>query len=149
MIPAAIFALAMGSCFATYVLLTKKLSGVSILTNLFHSALWVFLALSVRTYFVWKWPTKQGWIALVAVGVVGLIALYVLDLAIRYDGPSAFIPAVYLQPVFVLLLAAGRAGLGRRARLGAGLILGATLLAPFCRRTSDINAPPGRPHSAE
>jgi drug/metabolite transporter (DMT)-like permease len=130
--PASIFALTMGCCFAMYVVLTKYLSCDGTLTNLFHSALWVFLALSVRMYFVWKWPTKQGWAALALVGVAGLIALYVLDLAVRFDGPGAFIPALYLQPVFIRLFEAGLAGFGRRAAAGAGIVLCTTTLAAIC-----------------
>lgn len=131
---AALFAVAMGFCFTAYLFLTERLSDDSTPTNLFHTAFWVFLALSFRMPFVWQWPSGRAWIVLTAVGVIGLIALYTLDLAIRLDGPIAFIPALYLQPVFFHLLEDGPAGFGKRSTLGAVLILIGIAVAAIQRR---------------
>jgi hypothetical protein len=122
-----LFAVVMVACFVGYLWMTDDLSDDTTRTNLFHSALWVFIALTFRMPFVWRWPSAEGWGVLVAVGLLGLLALYALDVAIRFGGPVAFAPTLCLQPVFSLILEDGVGDLGKRAVLGTALIVLATL----------------------
>lgn len=124
-----VFALGMGACFVGYLWLTEILSSDSTLTNLFHSALWVFATLSVRMPFVWRRPSLRAWVAMAAVGILGLVALCLLDIAVRIGGPAAFTPTLYLEPVFTILCGVGFAGSGIRPELGALVIVMATIAA--------------------
>jgi len=122
-----LFALMMVACFVGYLWMTDALADDRTRTNLFHSAFWVFVALTFRMPFVWRWPSAEGWVVLVAVGLVGLLALYMLDVAIRLGGPVAFAPTLCLQPVFGLILEGGLDDVGKRAMLGTALIVMATV----------------------
>jgi drug/metabolite transporter (DMT)-like permease len=132
--PGALFAVAMCLCFAGYVYLTERLQADGTVTSLFHSALWVFVVLSVRIPFVWEWPAVQGWIALVLIGVAGLAGLFFLDLGVRLGGPEAVAPTLFLQPVLFAVLVSGGSDLGMRGVLGSLLILAATLASLLGRR---------------
>ncbi len=122
---AAIPAIIMAASFVIYLWMTDDLHD-TIPTNLWHSAFWVFVALSFRMPFVWSWPSPQGWLVLVAVGTLGLVALLAVDVAVRRGGSAAFAPTLCLQPVVAVAGEAFVDDVGRRALLGALVICAAT-----------------------
>jgi drug/metabolite transporter (DMT)-like permease len=99
-----VFAGGMALCLAGYLQLTRMTAGDSEVTNLFHTALWVFLAMGPLALPHWVAPTAAGWASLAAVGVLGFVALLALDVALRHASPSAIAPVFYVQPVVALLL---------------------------------------------
>ncbi len=124
----AILSIAMAVSFASYIRLTE-ISTDSPSVNLFHSALWVFLALTPRVPFVWQWPEATGWLVMAAVAVLGLLSLYLIDIAVRWGGSAIFVPVLYLQPAFLLLIASGGGGVGRRELAGVLLVAAAVTVA--------------------
>ena len=130
---AAVLPFVMGLCFALYQRLTENLTGERDVTNVFHSALWVFLALTLRMPFVWQTPTVSGWLALSAIGLCSPLLLYLLDLVARRDGLSRVAPVMYLQLVFAVGLAMTFARERPHARAIAGsllILVAATMASP-------------------
>jgi hypothetical protein len=125
------FAVAMGASLAGYVWLTEKLSD-DVVVNLFHSALWVMIALTVRMPFIWQWPSPEGWLSIVGVGLGGLATLWMLDMGIRLGGAKAVVSTVWLQPVFELVLRSGIAE--RRVALGVSVICAVVVSGLFLHR---------------
>ena len=134
-----VLALAMGAAFAGYVWMTEKLSD-DVVVNLFHSALWVLISLSVRMPFIWRWPSLGGWLSIIGVGLGGLATLWMLDVAVRLGGAKAVASAVWLQPVFELLLMSSIDE--RRVALGVSVVCAVVVSGLFLRRGS------GAPHPA-
>jgi drug/metabolite transporter (DMT)-like permease len=126
-----LFALAMAASLAAYAWMTEKLHD-DIVVNLFQSAIWVLLALSIRMPMIWQWPTLTGWLAIIGVGIGGLVTLWLLDLAIRQGGARAVAYSVWLQPVFEVLMTA-RIG-ERRIALGASIICAVVVAGLFLHR---------------
>ena len=124
-----VLSLAMAASFALYIRLTDDLSGDSIATNLFHSALWVFLALTPRMPAVWQWPDASAWPILAAVALLGLLSLYLIDVAVRRGGPAIFVPMLYLQPVVLLVITSGGPAIGRRMLAGLAVVAVAIAIA--------------------
>ena len=124
-----VLSLAMAVSFALYVRLTDDLSGDSTAANLFHSGLWVFIALTPRMPYVWQSPEPAGWLLLGAVGLLGLLSLFLIDVAVRWGGTAVFVPVVYLQPVFHLLITSGGRDIGRRALAAMALVAVAAAVA--------------------
>ena len=127
---AAVFALGAAAAWGVYLGATRVLRVESTTTNLWYTAFGVFVPLTVAMPFVWRWPTPRGWLILVAIGAVGLLALYVLDRAL-HERPVAWVaPFLLLQPTWelcaeVLLRPAARPGV--LALAGALLSLGASV----------------------
>jgi drug/metabolite transporter (DMT)-like permease len=101
---AAVYPLAMGGCFIAYMVMTRNMAADSTATNLFHTALWVFAALTLYLPFIWRTPSLRGLLVLVAIGLLGLAGLYALDRAIHLSAPAAWASAGYLQLTSALLL---------------------------------------------
>lgn len=124
-----VLSLAMAASFALYIRLTDDLSADPIATNLFHSALWVFFALTPRMPAVWQWPDAAAWAILAAVALLGLLSLYLIDIAVRRGGPAIFVPMLYLQPLILLVITSGGRGIGRRMLAGLTVITVALAIA--------------------
>jgi drug/metabolite transporter (DMT)-like permease len=99
-----VFALGMAACFAWYVVLTWRMRREPIMPKLFHTALWVFVSLSFVVPLIWRPPSGRGLLALIAVGLVGWVALYALDRAVEETPPSLVAPFFYLQLPLGMLL---------------------------------------------
>ena len=65
----------MGFCFAAYVIMTRCMTGESTSTKLFHTALWVFGALSLIVPFLWKTPTPRTLVIYILIGIIGFFCL--------------------------------------------------------------------------
>jgi hypothetical protein len=95
--PAAIFALGMSACFALYVVMMGTIRTDAISTKLFHTALWVFVILTLDVTRFWHMPTAQGFAALTLIAVLGLGGLYLLDAALEKTTPTIIAPLLYMQ----------------------------------------------------
>jgi drug/metabolite transporter (DMT)-like permease len=102
---ALVFAGGMAVCFTFYQYLTKMVADESEVTNLFHTAFWVFLLLGPLVLLDWHQPTPLGWADLVAVGLLGFGALLALDVALRLASPALIAPVFYLQPAATRFIA--------------------------------------------
>jgi drug/metabolite transporter (DMT)-like permease len=80
--PAAFLALTMAASLALYMVMTRSMRDEPVLPKLFHTALWVFVALSVALPLFWLRPSPESLLAMVAIGVLGLVALFALDRSI-------------------------------------------------------------------
>ena len=93
----------MGSCFAVYVVMTRCMSGESTSTKLFHTALWVFGALSLIVPFLWKTPTPRLLVIYTLIGIIGFFCLFFLDKAIEMAPVSTTAPIIYTVPIWYCL----------------------------------------------
>jgi drug/metabolite transporter (DMT)-like permease len=95
--PAAIFALGMSACFALYVVMMGNIRYDGISTKLFHTALWVFILLTLGLSRFWQMPSGRGIVELIVIAVLGLGGLYFLDAALEKTAPTVVAPVLYLQ----------------------------------------------------
>jgi drug/metabolite transporter (DMT)-like permease len=120
---AAVLAIGMSACFAAYVVMTSILRTERTATNLFYTALGVFLALGVAAPVFWRPLTLSALAPMVAVGWVGFVGLYALDRSLAQVEISAIAPLLYLEVVFALpVLVMSGQSIGRSALAGAGVI---------------------------
>jgi drug/metabolite transporter (DMT)-like permease len=90
----------MGSCFAIYVVTTRRMHGESTQAKLFHTALWVFLVFSVVVPFKWKMPSLDVLIVYALIGLSGYLGLYFLDKSIEMAPVSLTAPLIYTVPLW-------------------------------------------------
>lgn len=125
-------------CLALYLIVVRSMRHERVWTKLFHTALWVFLVLSLVVWRVWQTPTLKGMVALVMIGLLGWLGLYALDTALELATPAALAPALYTQVVWEELLVFAHGGLPHTGRLLTGLLLvavaAAATLFPRIRR---------------
>jgi drug/metabolite transporter (DMT)-like permease len=120
--PAALLAFGMALCFALYVVLMGSIRRDPVLVKLYHTALWVFIALTLVQPFIWHTPTIHGVVALVLIGALGCVGLYALDYAIEAASPAIIAPVFYTQLAWETMLGA-RLQLLREPRAAAGVLL--------------------------
>jgi drug/metabolite transporter (DMT)-like permease len=115
----------MALCFGLYVPMTRELRLEPVRTNLFYTALGVFLSLTPFMPIVWTTPSLRDAALLVGIGLIGLIALLALDRAAALAPVSAGAPVLYLQVVFVAALRVLLDGEhpSRRSLAGAAVIV--------------------------
>ena len=94
----------MAACFAGYLLTLRALAGEPIIPKLVHTALWVFLPLTLALPLFWKMPSSTDLIAMSSIGVIGCAALFLLDRALEMAPPMIIAPAVCTQPVWAEIL---------------------------------------------
>jgi drug/metabolite transporter (DMT)-like permease len=91
--------LGMGFCFALYNVLTREMRTERTSANLFHTALWVFIALS----FVMPglaYPFPESGVAMIGIGVWGFVLLLFLDRALAWAPASLVAPFIYTQCIW-------------------------------------------------
>jgi drug/metabolite transporter (DMT)-like permease len=121
---ALIWPLIMAASFALYVAMTRSLRDEPVLTNLFYTALGVFVLLSLAMPWSWTMPTLHDALVLTAIGLVGFGALWALDRACEATQLSGTTPALYLHlagMVGIESVARG-AALSQREMLALGMI---------------------------
>jgi drug/metabolite transporter (DMT)-like permease len=140
----AILGVGMAVCFSLYMFVVRSMKGEALLTKLFHTALWVFMALSLGLPYFWKAPTVRGMIAMTAIGLLGWIGLLSLDLAIEAMPVGILAPVLYTQLVWDMLLQwpLREVPLDTRTIIGALLALGASIPA-LMHRASTTDSEPG------
>jgi drug/metabolite transporter (DMT)-like permease len=119
--PAALLcSLVMAGAFALYERLTRALATDTPLANLFHTALWVFVALLFRVVPRWQPPTAWGLVAVGLVGAIGFFGLAAFHRAIRFGPAGLLAPVLYVQPAISACVAAlaGGAAPARGALVG-------------------------------
>lgn len=123
--------LAMALCFSLYVVMTRSLRTESTKTNLFYTALGVFLALTPTMPGLWVTPEPLDALIMCAIGVLGLAALYLIDRMAAAAPVSVSAPFAYLQiaaAAAIALVAGMESHLSvRRIVVGLLLIVGAAL----------------------
>lgn len=88
--PAIVLALCVGAAISAHLLLSRILRRDDPLASLFHTALWVFAALSLAVPFVWDPLSARNAAGVVFVAVAGMACLYYLARA----GETAPLPVV-------------------------------------------------------
>ena len=126
-----VYPLGMALCFSLYVVMTRSLRTETTRTNLFYTALGVFLVLTPAMPGLWITPALPDLLTMVAIGVLGYGALYALDRMTEAAPVSVSAPFAYLQIAFTVALFL-IAGVGhdmsvRRTALGLLMIAGAAL----------------------
>lgn len=135
--------LMMAASYLLYQILTRSMKDESEISKLFHTAVWVFLSLSIFVPFRWHAPSRTGWVAAIAIGVLGCGALFALDIAVRFASPLQVAAVSFLQPLFAagaaVLLDGGTLS-GHLLAGGACIILAALMgLAPVLKpRTAEV-----------
>ena len=79
----------MTASFSIYVVMTRSLRHESTRTNLFYTALGVFVALTPVMPMVWQMPSLADLPIIAGIGGLGLVALWFLDVATASDPPQA------------------------------------------------------------
>lgn len=129
--------LGMGFCFALYNVLTREMRTERTSANLFHTALWVFIALSFVMPSVWHTPSLKAALAMIGIGVWGFVLLLFLDRALAWAPASLVAPFIYTQCIWgdALELIRRRFHPGLHELLGSILIMGslAWIFAHECR----------------
>jgi len=120
---ASVYPIVMGVTLAAYVAMTKSLRRNPARVNLFVVALGVWVPLTPVVSQVWVAPTVTDLVVMLAIGLVGSVALYCLERVAR--GPTcAAAPFAYLQVPFSI-------GIGWATRAEtptAGLLAGTALI---------------------
>ena len=99
-----IFPLGMGFCFSGYLVLTRALRTERTLTNLFYTALIVFLPWSLGFFYFWRPLNLSAFYAMTAIGILGFWSLYFLDKAFARAPVSVVTPFLFGQPIFTVIL---------------------------------------------
>jgi drug/metabolite transporter (DMT)-like permease len=99
-----IFPLGMAFCFSLYLILTRRLRSESTVTNLFYTALVVFLPWSIGLPYFWQRLDIMAFVTMSAIGLLGFLTLYFLDKALGRAPASVLAPFLYSQPIFSMSL---------------------------------------------
>jgi drug/metabolite transporter (DMT)-like permease len=99
-----LLALAAAVSFSLYVVMTKMLQGESVLTNLFYTALGVFIPLSLAVASFWQPLTLRAAFMMSSLGLLGFLLLWMLDKALDAASPSALAPFLFTQTFFMIAL---------------------------------------------
>jgi drug/metabolite transporter (DMT)-like permease len=122
-------ALGVGAAISVHLLLSRVLRRDDPLASLFHTALWVFAALTLVVPFAWDTPSLRTLLGIVFIGLAGMACLYFLARA----GETAPLPVVasfaYTELIWLLafnvLIFHFRPD--RWAALGSLIVMGLTL----------------------
>jgi drug/metabolite transporter (DMT)-like permease len=106
-VPMLVFPVIMAVTFSLYVVMTRSLRSENTRTNLFYTALGVFVVLTPLMPHVWVMPTLRDMALLTGVGLLGYVGLLALDRLAAAAPVSVAAPLAYLQIVFTVAIAAG------------------------------------------
>jgi len=137
---AAVLGVGMAGCFALYMVVVRSMQHEPILTKLFHTALWVFLSLTIGLPMFWKTPTVRGMVAMIVIGLLGWLGLLALDLAIEVMPIGLLAPVLYTQLVWDMLIQwpLRMEPVDMKTVIGAGLALAAAVPAMMRRGSSSV-----------
>lgn len=146
--PAALLAVGMGLCLSLHLMLSRVLRTDHPLTSLFHTALWVFIALGFVVPFLWASPSPLSLLGMIIIGLVGALGLF----ALAQSGELVPLPVVaafaYTEALWTLLLNLLVFGVlpGKLALIGAAAIFAITLYQFFFEYRRPALSPL-RPHT--
>jgi drug/metabolite transporter (DMT)-like permease len=123
--------LMMASSFSVYVMMTRSLREERLETNLFYTAIGVFLLLSLYVPGVWVTPSVHDMVMVAGIGSFGFIALLALDRAVHRGPISVATPAMYVQVACTAIIGA----LGAHHMLSPPLLVGVGLIFAACALT--------------
>jgi hypothetical protein len=95
---------AMSVSFGLYVIFTRILGTDGLVSNLVCTAVVPFVVLAPHMPGIWRIPTMHDALVLVAIGAIGLLALALLDRAVRRCRAVVIAPVLGLQIAFASLL---------------------------------------------
>lgn len=113
----------MGLSFAVYLALTRRLRHEPVQTSLFYLALGSFAMLLPLLPMVWVRPSLHDAALLVAIGLFGYAALWLLEEALRRWSLSHVAPVLYVNVACMTLASSSAYGRMPSLRLLAGLTL--------------------------
>ena len=99
-----LLSLAAALSFSLYIVMTKMLQAESIFTNLFYTALGVFIPLSLGLSSFWQPLTLRAAFMMSSLGLLGFLLLWMLDKALDVASPSALAPFLFTQAFFMIVL---------------------------------------------
>ena len=98
--PGVVLALCSGLCFASYIIMTRKISGqASALMTTFHSSLMSALVLTVLLPFFWQPVSPQHMILMGLVGLIAVIGHYMITRAYGFAEASLLAPLAYTEMI--------------------------------------------------
>jgi drug/metabolite transporter (DMT)-like permease len=126
-----ILPLGMAACFSVYQVMTRAMREETAMANLFYTALFVLLPLTLGLPGFWRALTREAAAWMGAIGLVGLLGLLALERALHLAPASVVAPFVYLQPVWMAFLGGLLLGrhVERRQVAGACAVLGSGVYA--------------------
>lgn len=134
--------LAAAASFAGYIVLTRVLDRTEpLLTNMFHSALGVFIALSIPLATFWVPLSARQIVGALMVAVCGWITLWLLELGLRRDSPGRLAPVLFLQALLEWAARANRDSFTDIRHLGPALVVLAAVSAAFWLAPREQRAP--------
>jgi drug/metabolite transporter (DMT)-like permease len=120
-VPVAPFVMALS--FSAYVIMTRALRSEDVAANLFYTAFWVFVALSLFMPRVWITPDIHDLMMAIGIGTVGFVSLLCLDRAVSHASLSDTSPALYCEVAFASLLGAAASAHRPSLHALAGIVL--------------------------
>ncbi len=103
--PSILLALLSGCCYASYILVTRRLSSDKTpLLTLFYTGLVGVLVLAPLMPFVWVQPDLEAWGLMATMGAVAALGHYLIILACQYAPASVVSPFNYFEIVTATLL---------------------------------------------
>lgn len=126
--PALLFPVATAVTFSLYIPMTRSLRSETTRANLFYTAAGVAVALAPFAPAFWVTPAPRALLAMIAVGVLGYLALWALDRAAAEAPVSLLAPFTFLQLAFV----AGPVWIVHRQLPRSRALAGLAVIAAVC-----------------
>lgn len=102
---AATMPLLSAACFSLYQITTRKLAAIdSPITTFFYTGAIGAVVTTLVVPFVWRWPTLNGWVLMVCLGVLGGLGHYCLIQAFRRTLASTLAPFNFVSIVWMGVL---------------------------------------------
>lgn len=144
-----LLALGAGLCFASYIIMTRKVSGqASAMMTTFHSSLMATLVLTALLPFVWRHVTLDQWLLLGLLGLIAVVGHYMMTRA--FDSAEASLLAPFAYAEMVMAIVCGWWFFGDLpdfwTYVGVGILMACALYISW--RERNTHAPFQPPHSA-
>lgn len=100
-----VLALAAGLCFASYLLLTRRIAGTGrpLVTATF-TGLAGAIVLTVAMPWVWQWPTATQWLELVLIGLISTLGHYCIVKAYEHTEATVLAPFSFAEILMAVLV---------------------------------------------
>jgi len=108
--------------FVAYFVMTRMLHEERTEANLFYTALGPFVVLGLLLPFIWVKPDLHDVVVMTAIGLLGFVGLYALDLACHMEPASVSAPGLFAHVPAVLALTFLGQGVQLEIRTATGLI---------------------------
>jgi drug/metabolite transporter (DMT)-like permease len=131
--PAMVLAFLVGLAISLHLMFSRILRHDHPLTSLFHTALWVFAAITFLMPFVWRTPSLNDVLVTIFVGIFGLVTLFFLARSGEIAPLSTVASFSYTEAIWTLLLNALVFGTmpSKSNLLGVLLIIGVAVYLYF------------------